>query len=88
MVSSNIVLWHIVLIVFFVDVHFAVFPLGLNDYAASVSFEREFTLGFPCRRIVHKMQVAQVGYPMTLFFLTLLHFEGMEYEETGISVVP
>ena len=44
----------------FVDVHFAVFPLGLNDYAASVSFEREFTLGFPCRRIVHKMQVAQV----------------------------
>ena len=51
LVSSNIVLpnflWHIVVIVFFVDVHFAVFPLGLNDYAASVSFERDFTLGSP-----------------------------------------
>ena len=32
----------------------------LNDYAAPISFERELTLGIPCRRIVHKMKVAQV----------------------------
>ena len=26
--------------------------------------------------------------PNDAIFFTLLHFEGMEYEETGISVVP